>query len=117
SILAKEAKMELNQHPLADIAQIFWQVLHQQMNQRPRLAPWLARHGRMLLERFTHWYQTLHWLPRWTRRRWQRKLGISLAGMALALALNGVPTVQAAPPLQADAIIVTTNDPTINDGD
>ena len=109
--------MESNQHSSDEMAQVFWQLLHQQMSQRPRLAPWLARYGRVLLERFTHCYQMLCWLPRWTRRRWQRKLGTSLAGMALALALNGVAAVQSAPLLQADAIVVTTNDPAINDGD
>ncbi len=109
--------MESNQSSSDEMAQVFWQLLHQQMSQRPRLAPWLARYGRVLLERFTHCYQMLCWLPRWTRRRWQRKLGTSLAGMALALALNGVAAVQSAPLRQADAIVVTTNDPAINDGD
>ncbi|MCL4864036.1 MAG: hypothetical protein KJZ93_31800, partial [Caldilineaceae bacterium] len=103
--------MQSNQQAPDELTQAFAQALQEQMARSPRLAPWLLRQGRVLLERFTHLYQALRWLPRWMRRRWQRKLGASLAGVALALALNGAPAVYAAD------ITVTTDIPAINDGD
>ncbi|RIK44388.1 MAG: hypothetical protein DCC55_02805 [Chloroflexi bacterium] len=104
-------KMQSNQQSPDELTQAFAQALQEQMARSPRLAPWLVQRSRVLIERFTHLYQALRWLPRWTRRRWQRKLGASLAGVALALALNGAPAVYAA------EITVTTDIPAINDGD
>jgi hypothetical protein len=104
-------KMQSNQQPPDELNQAFRQALQKQLERSPRLAPWLVQRSRVLIERFTHFYEALRWLPRWLRRRWQRKLGTSLAGVALALALNGAPGVYAAD------ITVTTNIPAINDDD
>lgn len=103
--------MQSNQQSPGELSQAFGQALQEQMERSPRLALWLLQRSQTLLERFIHFYQALNWLPRWTQRRWQRKLGASLAGVALALALNG------APALYAADITVTTAIPAINDGD
>jgi len=85
------------------LTQHFWQAWREQMAKTPRLAPLLLQRGRQVLERFQHFYTQLCQAPRPLRRRWQRKLGASLAGVALALALSNAPAAQAFPagPLEA----------------
>jgi len=87
-----------NQPPDA-LTQGFWQAWREQVGKSPRLAPLLLQRGRQLLERFQHFYTLLCQAPRPQRRRWQRKLGASLAGVALALALSGAPAAHAFPPI------------------
>ncbi|MEZ4868660.1 MAG: choice-of-anchor Q domain-containing protein [Caldilineaceae bacterium] len=84
-------------HPSDEVTQHFWQAWREQMTKTPRLAPLLLQRGRELLERFQHFYSLLRKAPRPLRRRWQRKLGASLAGVALALALSSAPGVYAIP--------------------
>ncbi len=87
-----------NQPPDA-LTQGFWQAWRQQEGKTPRLAHLLLQRGRQLLERFLHFHTALSALSRPAQLRWQRKLGASLAGVALALALSGAPAAHAFPPI------------------
>jgi len=71
-----------------------WQQALAEVPQTPALAG--ARRAD-LFGRFAAWYQRLHNRPRAERRRWQRQLGLSLAGIALLLAVNGAPAGAAGP--------------------
>jgi hypothetical protein len=84
-------------HPPDALTQGFWQAWREQVGKTPRLAHLLLQRGRHLLERFQHVHTALSRLSRPAQVRWQRKLGASLAGVALALALSGAPSVQAFP--------------------
>ncbi len=81
---------------LPEEVQAFWQELVDQAIKTFRLTPWLLRQIQRLWERFVKLYQSLRKLPRPTRRRLQRKLGSSLAGVALVLAFNQASVIQAA---------------------
>jgi len=61
------------------------------------------RYRELIWERFQQQYRRLLSLPRRTRRRLQRKLAMSLAALALMLALSGAPTVYSMPPLAGQA--------------
>jgi|GEM_PF-649418 len=99
---------QFNQPP-DELTKSFWQAWREQVSKTPQLAHLLLVRGRDLLERFQHFYERLRQLPRPTRRRWQRQLGASLAGMALALALSGAPAAHAFPPAPPSARINGTD--------
>jgi len=80
------------------LTQGFWQAWREQVGKSPRLAHLLLQRGRQLLERFQHFYTTLGRLSRPAQLRWQHKLGASLAGVALTLALSSAPVAHAFPP-------------------
>lgn len=79
------------------------------MGKSPRLAHLLLQRGRQLLERFQHFYTTLGRLSRPAQLRWQHKLGASLAGVALTLALSSAPVAHAFPPATFEAHINGSN--------
>ncbi|NUQ36765.1 MAG: PEP-CTERM sorting domain-containing protein [Caldilineales bacterium] len=66
-----------------------WSDLLADAASRPWLAGLLSRRGAATFRRFIYFYHRLLGLPARLRRRWQRKLGLSLAGTALLLALSG----------------------------
>ena len=90
-----------------------WQQALAEVPQTPALTGELAYRRADLLGRFTEWYQRLRNRPRAERRRLQRRLGLSLAGIALLLAVNGAPA-GASP---AALITVTNGTSTIAAGD
>ena len=71
-------------------------------------ARFLLREGRTILRRALRWLRDLWSMPRHLRRRWQRRLGMSLAGAALFFALNSAPAL-------ADTVDVTTTDDHLSD--
>ena len=91
-----------------------WQQALAEVPQTPALTGELAYRRADLLGRFTEWYQRLRNRPRAERRRLQRRLGLSLAGIALLLAVNGGAVGAASP---AAAITVTNGTSTIAPGD
>lgn len=77
------------QHAVSEL--VIAQAWHTQMKQvasTPWLARALLRQSRALFTRFTATYQYMLNLPRPQRRKLLRSMGASLAGAALALALN-----------------------------
>jgi hypothetical protein len=88
-----------------------WQQALAEVPQTPALAG--ARRAD-LFGRFAAWYGRLRSRPRAERRRWQRQLGLSLAGIALLLAVNGAPAGAVAP---AVTITVTNGTSTVANGD
>ena len=68
-----------------------WQQALAEVPQTPALSGALLRPRDDLFGRFAAWYGRLRSRPRAERRRWQRQLGLSLAGIALLLAMNGAP--------------------------
>jgi hypothetical protein len=88
--------MEVNMEETAyDIRQAdtlaAWQQALAEVPQTPALSGALLRRRDDLFGRFAAWYGRLRRRPRAERRRWQRQLGLSLAGIALLLAVNGAP--------------------------
>jgi hypothetical protein len=81
-----------------------WQQALAEVPQTPALAG--ARRAD-LFGRFAAWYGRLRSRPRAERRRWQRQLGLSLAGVALILAVNGAPIGAVGP-----AAMITVTDST-----
>ncbi len=68
-----------------------WQEAVAATGGKPWLAGKLARQGSHVFRRFVYFYHRLVLQPG-HRQRWQRRLGMSLAGAALLLALSGSPT-------------------------
>jgi len=68
-----------------------WQQALAEVPPTPALSGALLRRRDDLFGRFAAWYGRLRSRPRAERRRWQRQLGLSLAGIALLLAMNGAP--------------------------
>ena len=95
--------------PPDELAQGFWRAWREQEGKSPRLAQLLLQRSRHLLERFQHFHRALELLSRPAQVRWQRKLGASLAGVALALALSGAPAAHAFPAGPAEAHINGTD--------
>ncbi|MCL4861265.1 MAG: hypothetical protein KJZ93_17750, partial [Caldilineaceae bacterium] len=95
--------------PPDELAQGFWRAWREQEGKSPRLAHLLLQRSRHLLERFQHFHRALELLSRPAQVRWQRKLGASLAGVALALALSGAPAAHAFPAGPAEAHINGTD--------
>jgi hypothetical protein len=82
-------------HPPDELTQNFWQAWRDQEGSTPRLAHLLLQRGRQLLGRFQYFHDTLSKLSRPAQQRWQRKLGASLAGVALTpsgITVDGVCT-------------------------
>ncbi len=100
--------MENPIHSPGQAVQYFWQAIRTQITRSPHLGNLLLRRSRQLLQRFLQTYQALCRLPRPVRRRWQRQLGASLAGVALTITLGNTL-------LYAADITVTTNVPAINE--
>ena len=73
-----------------------WQQALAEVPQTPALTGELVQRRADLFGRFTDWYHRLRNRPRAERRRLQRQLGLSLAGIALLLAVNGAPAGAAA---------------------
>jgi hypothetical protein len=88
--------MQFNPNRSNEVEQPAGQAVQSQPPQTARQAHLLLARSRQLLERFRHFYTELRDLPRPVRRRWQRKLGASLAGVALTLALSHTPVAHAA---------------------
>jgi hypothetical protein len=86
-----------------------WQQALAEIPQTPALAG--ARRAD-LFGRFAAWYGRLRSRPRAERRRWQRQLGLSLAGIALLLAMNGAPASAVAPAaiINVDGVTCTLAD-------
>ena len=91
-----------------------WQQALAEVPQTPALSGALLRRRDDLFGRFAAWYGRLRSRPRAERRRWQRQLGLSLAGIALLLAVNGAPVGAIGP---AATIIVTNGTSTVANGD
>ena len=68
-----------------------WQQALAEVPATPALSGALLPRWDDLFGRFVAWYGRLRSRPRAERRRWQRQLGLSLAGIALLLAVNGAP--------------------------
>ncbi len=90
-----------------------WQQALAEVPATPALSGALRRRED-LFGRFAAWYGRLRSRPRAERRRWQRQLGLSLAGIALLLAVNGAPASAVGP---AATITVTNGTSTIANGD
>ena len=73
--------------PLDAATRAAWQSQLASARPRPGLLPLLVRQRRALLPRFAAIYAQLRALPKGRRRRWQRRLHHSLAGVALVLTL------------------------------
>jgi len=86
-----------------------WQQALAEVPQTPALNGALRRRDD-LFGRFAAWYGRLRRRPRAERRRWQRQLGLSLAGIALLLAMNGAPAGAVGP---AATITVTDSTGTV----
>ncbi len=91
-----------------------WQQALAEVPPTPALSGALLQRRDDLFGRFVAWYQRLRSRPRAERRRWQRQLGLSLAGIALLLAVNGAPAGAVGP---AATITVTNGTGTIANGD
>jgi hypothetical protein len=91
-----------------------WQQALAEVPQTPALTGVLVRRGADLIGRFSDWLVRLRRQPRAERRHLQRQLGLSLAGIALLLAMNGTPAGAANP---ASVITVTNGTSTIAAGD
>ena len=87
-----------------------WQQALAEVPQTPALSGALLRPRDDLFGRFAAWYGRLRRRPRAERRRWQRQLGLSLAGIALLLAMNGAPAGAVGP---AATITVTDSTGTV----
>ncbi len=87
-----------------------WQQALAEVPQTPALSGALLRRRDDLFGRFAAWYGRLRSRPRAERRRWQRQLGLSLAGIALLLAVNGAPAGAVGP---AATITVTDSTGTV----
>ncbi|MBX3015408.1 MAG: hypothetical protein KF832_28065 [Caldilineaceae bacterium] len=85
-----------------------WRARLRIVRQKPWLITAWLQQNRTLLNRFNRLYDHLCRQPRPIRRRLQRQLGSSLAGVALALALANSPA-QALPPAPANAQINGTS--------
>ena len=68
-----------------------WQQALAEVPATPALSGALRRPRDDLFGRFAAWYGRLRCRPRTERRRWQRQLSLSLAEIALLLAVNGAP--------------------------
>ncbi len=76
--------------PNTETALNAWRQTVAQAKAKPWLADLLARQGSRVFHRFVYFYHRLGARPsQW--RRWQRLLGVGLAGAALLLALSGNP--------------------------
>jgi hypothetical protein len=89
-----------------DELQAAWQELAEQaavqaVEGKPWLLKLLAERGAAIVTRYALWRQRLRRLRPGERKRLQRRLGLSLAGAALALALMAGPA-----PVSADTIAV-----------
>ncbi|MCP5099267.1 MAG: hypothetical protein GY943_27250, partial [Chloroflexi bacterium] len=84
-----------------------WQSQVKQSYKKPWLSIIMREHQPILFSRFSHFYDQIRALPRWTRRRLKRKLGMTFAGAALMLALS-----RAA--VQANSIAVVDGEVGIN---
>ncbi len=91
-----------------------WQQALAEVPATPALSGALLRRRDDLFGCFAAWYGRLRSRPRAERRRWQRQLGLSLAGIALLLAVNGAPAGAVGP---AATITVTNGTSTIANGD
>ncbi len=91
-----------------------WQQALAEVPETPALSGALLRRRADLFGRFAAWYGRLRSRPRAEQRRWQRQLGLSLAGIALLLAVNGAPAGAIGP---AATIIVTNGASTVANGD
>ena len=92
--------------------QAAWQELAEQAAQqaaqnKPWLLKLLSEQGAALATRYALWKDRLRRLRQGERRRLQRRLGVSLAGAALLLALSGAPTARAGAPIVADGATCT----------
>jgi hypothetical protein len=89
-----------------------WQQALAEVPQTPALSGALLRRRPDLFGRFAAWYGRLRSRPRAERRRWQRQLGLSLAGIALLLAVNGAPAGAAGPAatISVDGVTCTLAD-------
>ncbi|MDJ0863676.1 MAG: choice-of-anchor Q domain-containing protein [Gammaproteobacteria bacterium] len=73
-----------------------WQTgLADVATEKPSLAREVARHRNRILFRFAHFHAKLEALPRRTRRALERRLSMTLAGVALMLALGSGPAAAA----------------------
>ena len=89
-----------------------WQQALAEVPATPALSGALRRPRDDLFRRFAAWYGRLGSRPRAERRRWQRQLGLSLAGIALLLAVNGAPAGAMAPgaTINVDGVTCTLTD-------
>ncbi|MEZ4770586.1 MAG: right-handed parallel beta-helix repeat-containing protein [Caldilineales bacterium] len=74
-----------------------WQHALAEVPATPALNGALLRRRADLFGRFAAWYERLRSRPRAERRRLQRRFGLSLAGVALLLSLNGSATGASSP--------------------
>ncbi|MCP4415239.1 MAG: hypothetical protein GY805_01370, partial [Chloroflexi bacterium] len=86
----------------------FYQQQMREAIEKPWLASLMLQHAKRLVERFVTYYQQLKSLSRQARHRWQKKLSLSLAGMALLLALSNSSA-------HASTILVDGTDCTLDD--
>ncbi|MBX3011479.1 MAG: hypothetical protein KF832_08215 [Caldilineaceae bacterium] len=99
--------MQPQTRALALVVQRQWQQLITQAAKSPQWAGTFLTQSRQLLVRVRQWHHLLAQLPRTAQRRLQRRLKLSLAGAALALAI-GQPTL-----VYAATITVGTTAPTV----
>ncbi|MCP4357211.1 MAG: hypothetical protein GY796_04230 [Chloroflexi bacterium] len=87
--------------------------LYQQQMKEAAEKPWLAslmlQRAKRLFERFAMYYKQLANLSRQTQHRLQKKLSLSLAGVALLLALSHAPRVHAST-ISVDGVTCTLNE-------
>ncbi len=99
--------MQEKSQPLDVGGQSYRRLLAQSVARSPNLAAQFIKRSRQLLERFQQWCHLLSTLPRAQRRRLQRRVQLSVTGMALTLAISHTAVAYAA------TIPVTTDSPTI----
>lgn len=92
---------------------VAWEELAAEAQARPWLLKLLVARGAALATRYALWKERLGRLRQGERKRLQRRLGMSLAGAALLLALAATPGLGA----PAAAITVTNGTGTIANGD
>ncbi len=85
-----------DKRPQPDPIWAMWRTQMAAAAQTPWLASLLLKRGQQLWARFIYFYRRLATLPRHRRRALARKLQLTLAGAALALALSRTPSVHAA---------------------
>ncbi|MCP4358373.1 MAG: hypothetical protein GY796_10195 [Chloroflexi bacterium] len=95
---------------LQDPIWIMWRTQIAEAAQTPWLASLLLKRSQRLWARFIHFFQRLASLPHHKRRALGRNLQSTLAGMALALALSGVPSVHAAAITVDSEVVVKADD-------
>ncbi len=106
----------LYQEDPAGVALSFWRIQLQEAARMPRLARKILRRGRVILQRFIHFYQRLQLQPRKVRRFLQAKMAASLIGVSFLLAMNSVPahaatiTVDGTTCILVDAITAANTD-------